>query len=245
MAVRPVPRAGQFTVPTEAQRSGDFSALLSQGVVIYDPLTAVRLANGRVQRQPFAGNIIPPNRISPIAREILNYYPAPNQAGDAQGRNNYISTNARGDDFYTMNYRVDHNLTDKQRFFVRYARNNRTEYRGNWIGEINSANPVGNYLFRINDALNVDHVWTMSPSSLLNVRASWSRFQEPELRQSQGFFEPANLGFPSAATPTSAPTLLSQHRPRSVLRYRIDFRGAPGLGDVLVSADLDLESRSA
>jgi hypothetical protein len=194
------PEPGQFTVPTAAQRNGDFSALLSQGIVIYDPLTAVRLANGRVQRTPFAGNIIPSTRISPIARAILGYYPMPNQDGDAQGRNNYISTNARGDDFYTMNYRVDHNLTDKQRFFVRYSRNNRTEYRGNWIGEISGANPVGNYLFRINDALNVDHVWTMSPSSLLNVRAGWSRFQEPEQRQSQGFFDPASLGFSSAAT---------------------------------------------
>ena len=194
------PEPGQFTVPTAAQRNGDFSALLSQGVVIYDPLTAVRLSNGRVQRTPFDGNIIPANRISPIAKAILSHYPMPNQAGDAQGRDNYISTNARGDDFYTMNYRVDHNLTDKQRFFVRYSRNNRTEYRGNWIGEINGANPVGNYLYRINDALNVDHVWTMSPSSLLNVRAGWSRFQEPEQRQSQGFFEPASLGFSSNAT---------------------------------------------
>jgi Carboxypeptidase regulatory-like domain len=194
------PEPGQFTVPTAAQRNGDFSALLSQGIVIYDPRTAVALANGRVQRTPFPGNIIPTNRLDPIALEILKYYPTPNQPGDAQGRNNYISTNARGDDFYTMNYRVDHNLTDKQRFFVRYSRNNRTEYRGNWIGEINGANPVGNYLFRINDALNVDHVWTMGPSSLLNIRASWSQFQEPELRQSQGFFEPASLGFPSSTT---------------------------------------------
>ena len=194
------PEPGQFTIPTAAQRNGDFSALLSQGIVIYDPTTAVRLANGRVQRTPFAGNIIPANRISPIAREILKYYPLPNQDGDAQGRNNYISTNARGDDFYSMNYRFDHNLTAKQRFFVRYARNNRKEYRGNWIGEINGANPVGNYLFRINDAVNVDHVWTMTPSTLLNVRGGWSRFQEPELRQSQGFFDPASLGFSSAAT---------------------------------------------
>jgi hypothetical protein len=194
------PEPGQFTVPTEAQRGGDFSALLSQGVVIYDPLTAVRLANGRVQRQPFPGNIIPANRISPIAREILNYYPLPNQAGDAQGRNNYISTNARGDDFYSMNYRVDHVLTDKQRFFVRYSRNNRREYRGNWTGEINGVKPTGNFLFRINDALNVDHVWTMTPSSLLNVRASWSRFQEPSIRQHQGIFDPASLGFPSTTS---------------------------------------------
>ena len=194
------PEPGQFTVPTIAQRGGDFSALLSQGIVIYDPLTAVRRADGRVERQPFQGNIIPTNRISPIAQEILKYYPLPNQSGDAQGRNNYISGNARGDDFYTMNYRVDHSLTDKQRFFVRYSRNDRRENRGNWIGEINGANPVGNFLFRTNDALNVDHVWTQSPSSLFNVRASWSRFLEPNIRQHQDVFDPASLGWPASTT---------------------------------------------
>jgi hypothetical protein len=194
------PEPGQFTVPTEAQRNGDFSALLSQGIVIYDPATAVRRADNRIERQPFPGNIIPAGRISPIAREYLKYWPLPNQAGTATGVNNYISGNPRGDDFYSMNYRVDHNLTDKQRFFVRYSRNNRVEHRGNWTGEVNGILPTGNFLYRINDAVNLDHVWTISPSSLLNMRGSWSRFQEPSIRQHQGIFDPSSLGFPSAAT---------------------------------------------
>jgi hypothetical protein len=194
------PEPGQFTVPTEAQRNGDFSALLSQGIVIYDPLTAVRRADGRIERQPFPGNIIPSGRISPIAREYLKYYPLPNQPGTATGVNNFITANPRGDDFYSMNYRVDHVLTDTQRFFVRYSRNNRKENRGNWTGEVNGIRPTGNFLFRINDAVNVDHVWTMTPSSLLNVRASWSRFQEPSIRQHQGAFDPTSLGFGTAAS---------------------------------------------
>ena len=194
------PEPGQFTVPTEAQRNGDFSALLGQGIVIYDPLTAVRRADGRNERQPFPGNIIPATRISPIAREIVKYYPLPNQAGTATGLDNFITANSRGDDFYSMNYRVDHVLTDKQRFFVRYSRNNRKENRGNWTGEINGVRPTGNFLFRINDALNVDHVWNMSASSLLNLRASWSRFQEPSIRPHQGVFDPSSLGFPASAT---------------------------------------------
>jgi hypothetical protein len=193
------PEPGQFTVPTEAQRRGDFSALLPN-IVIYDPLTAVRRADGRIERQPFSGNIIPPQRLNPIALEVLKYYPLPNQPGSAQGVNNFITANSRGDDFYSMNYRVDHTLTDKQRFFVRYSRNNRVENRGNWTGELNGARPVGNFLFRINDALNADHVWTLTPSVLLNMRGSWSRFQEPSIRQSQGLFDPASLGFRPAAT---------------------------------------------
>ncbi len=132
--------------------------------------------------------------------EILKDYPLPNQAGDALGLNNYLSTNQRGDDFYSINFRVDHVLADSQRFFVRYNRNNRVEYRGNWTGEINGIRPTGNYLYRINDALNLDHVWTMSPSTLLNVRGGWSRFQEPSIRQHQGIFDPKSLGFPTGTT---------------------------------------------
>jgi Carboxypeptidase regulatory-like domain len=194
------PEPGQFTVPTEAQRNGDFSALLGQGIVIYDPLTAARRADGRTERQPFPGNIIPPSRLSAIGREYVKYYPLPNQPGDAQGRNNYITDNPRGDDFYSMNYRIDHVLTEKQRFFVRYSRNNRVENRGNWTEEVNGFRPTGNFLFRINDAVNMDHVWTMTNASLLNVRASYSRFQEPSIRQHQDLFDPTTLGFPASAT---------------------------------------------
>jgi hypothetical protein len=52
-------------MPTAAERAGDFSQLFTQ---VRDPLTG----------QPFAGNIIPSNRISPQAAALLAYYPLPN-----------------------------------------------------------------------------------------------------------------------------------------------------------------------
>jgi hypothetical protein len=56
------------TFPTMLERSGDFSQSIgTQGPVsIYDPLTGA----------PFPGNVIPTNRISPIATGLLKYYPA-------------------------------------------------------------------------------------------------------------------------------------------------------------------------
>ena len=45
------PEPGQFTVPTEKMRNGDFSELLAAGILIYDPATAVRRADGRFARQ--------------------------------------------------------------------------------------------------------------------------------------------------------------------------------------------------
>lgn len=192
------PEPGQFTVPTEAQRNGDFSALLPLGIQIFDPASA-RLENGQVRRTAFPGNVIPADRINPVAKEILKYYPLPNQAGNAQGQNNYIANNPRGDDFYSINFRGDHQFNNNNKTFVRYSRNNRVEYRGAWTGEQNGVTPTGNFLYRINDAVTGDHVWTMSPTMVMNLRGSWSKFKEPSLRQNQGIFDPATLGFSSSS----------------------------------------------
>ncbi len=187
------------TVPTDAMRRGDFSALLGQGIAIYDPSTA-QLVNGRVVRSPFPGNVIPSTRIDPVAARVLKYFPAPNQPGDAQGRNNYFSTNPRTDDFYSISARVDHRVTDKQQAFGRYTRNHRVESRNAFFGEVDGVVPTGNFLFRINDGITYDHVYAISDTSLLDVRGGWSRFQEPNVRQHEGLFDPATLGFSASTT---------------------------------------------
>ena len=185
------------TVPTQAMRNGDFSALLAQGTIIYDPATAAQVGS-RVIRQPFPGNIIPANRINPIAAAALKFFPLPNQAADNQGRNNFFYVNPRDDTFYSTSTRVDHRLTDKQQLFVRYTRNDRRESRNAIYGEVNGIIPNGNFLFRTNDGVTYDHVYTMTSSTLLDVRAGWQRFKEPNVRQHQGIFDPSSLGFSSA-----------------------------------------------
>jgi hypothetical protein len=189
---------GSFTVPTLAMRQGDFSALLASNIVIYDPATA-RQVGARVQRDPFPGNKIPTNRISPIALNYLKFYPLPNVAtNDPLGVNNYFSSNPRSDNFHSESYRFDQVVTDKQRFFVRYNHNYRREARGNWTGEVNGIRPTGNYLFRINNGGTFDHLYNLGPTTVLNTRIGYSRFVEKNERQHQGQFNPASLGFPSA-----------------------------------------------
>jgi trimeric autotransporter adhesin len=65
------------TVPSAAQRAGDFS---SSSATMIDPVT----------RQPFPGNAIPSNRLDPSALALLQFIPLPNQPGDRQ--NYYYST---------------------------------------------------------------------------------------------------------------------------------------------------------
>jgi hypothetical protein len=102
----------------------------------------------------------------------------------------------RADDFHSETYRFDHQLTQAQKIFFRYTHNNRREGRGNWSGITGpGVRATGNYLFRINDGGTFDHVWTMSPTTVLNWRAGVQRFKEPSIRQHEGEFDPASLGF--------------------------------------------------
>lgn len=77
------------TIPSLLERGGDFSDWRdANGVLIpiYDPNTT-RTINGVVIRDPFPGNIIPANRISPIARQWLQFLPNPTSSGPL---NNYL-----------------------------------------------------------------------------------------------------------------------------------------------------------
>ena len=188
------------TVPTEAMRNGDFSALLAQGIQLYDPLSAQISSGTSVVRQPFAGNIIPQNRINPIAQKVLSYYPLPNQPGDAGGRNNFFYENPRTDDFYSVSTRFDHAIGANQRLMARYTRNDRRESRNAQLGTVNGIVPTGNFLFRKNDGVTVDHTWTQNNTSVWEFRGGWQRFREPNVRQHEGLFDPASLGFSPSVT---------------------------------------------
>src|SRR4051794_36000441 len=65
-------------VPTAAQRTGDWSAVKDAAgipTLIYDPATTVANPNGSgFVRAPFAGNIIPANRLDPVALKMLQFY---------------------------------------------------------------------------------------------------------------------------------------------------------------------------
>ncbi len=189
------------TVPTEAQRRGDFSQLLSAGSVyqLYDPFSGVLDASGRVSRQPLANNQIPSNRINAVSRNILQYYPLPNQAGRADGRDNFFSNAVRSDTFYSYMGRFDWNVSDKHRLFFNMRTNDRLENRGNRFENI----VTGNNLSRINWGATVDDVYTASPTLFFNTRASWTRFREGSTRPHDGF-DFTTLGFPSSLLASSA-----------------------------------------
>ena len=103
------------TVPTEAMRAGNMSA---SSTVIYDPATGNPDGTGR---QPFPGNIIPADRIDPLARRLLNdLLPLPNVPGNAL-TNNYYSGGSFAFDRHTLDTKVNFNMTDKWTSFARLS----------------------------------------------------------------------------------------------------------------------------
>ena len=110
--------AAVITVPTDAFKAGDFSAL---GVPIFDPATTRSNGQGGVVRDQFPGNIIPANRISPAARALLQYMPAPDLAGVNNNFFDRRSPSWPSFDTYTPLIKITHNLTTAQRLMGSYT----------------------------------------------------------------------------------------------------------------------------
>ena len=189
-----IPQSYTNTVPTEKMRRGDLSELLaiSPNYQIYDPLTTTAIAGGRFQRQPFPGNIIPQNRLDPVALKILQYYPLPNLPGTNEGRNNFFRTAKSLEDTWVHLVRADHNFSDKHRAFIRLSKDFWEEDKN----RVFTTGANGIILNRENQGLTVDDVYVFSPAFLLNVRYGITYANFTERRISQGF-DLTSLGFSS------------------------------------------------
>jgi hypothetical protein len=115
-----------YSLPTPAERTGNFGGL---PMTIYDPLTT-DCSKGPCTRQPFAGNVIPSNRISHASQFFNQPLPDVSNAGV---QNNFLNAVPVG--YFTNNTteKVDVNLTDRSRFYVDFSRGHRgqsTPYRG-------------------------------------------------------------------------------------------------------------------
>jgi len=94
------------SVPTAAERGGDFSALPN---IIYDPLNAT----------PFPNNMIPLSRFNPASAGLLQYFPSPSYSGLVQNYRNVTSTPNNNNN---VGIRLNAPLTNKDRltFNIQY-----------------------------------------------------------------------------------------------------------------------------
>ncbi len=184
------------SVPTAQQLSGDFSdTRLANGnmITIYNPFDTFKNAAGTTLRNPFLGNKIPLSMQNQITRNMDAYFPAPTSAGNAFTRvNNFFAQGSIPSANYKLDGKIDHNISDKQRFTARYS--------VNW-GWSDVANLTGNISHNGNPGNNraqqfvLDYTRTHSPTTIFNGRVGVTRVRSIRDPLSTGF-DQTSLGFP-------------------------------------------------
>jgi len=253
------------TLPTAAQRNGDFSGLRNaNGTLrtIYDPRSTcgrfgnpacARDANGNeiITRQAFPNNIIPADRISPLARRIAAYLPnANNTPLDITGTNNFVSiaTNGTNRKAYTGRLDYDHSQSDKVFFRMIYD-DGPFQYDGPWpgladasktrgiTGDISTRNPTDP-----DDAVllpwskNFGGGWThiFSPTLISDFRMNYDARSWGAHHSSSGLGFPQLLGLPVPAQAEGNEKTLkfgdnNDHFPiMRAGRYTMPAGGSPG-----------------
>jgi Carboxypeptidase regulatory-like domain/TonB dependent receptor len=192
-----------MTVPTAAEKNGDFSALLAQGSTITTSIACVvnkvnqyvapynqyqlfnpysgtqdpRCPTGVIVRQPILGNIVTNvQAIDPIAKKILSYYPDPTPnltTATSTGLNNYLSGASNNDYYWSEASRVDYDMSNSQKLFGHVIYSHRIQPGKNEY----FPGASGQTTTLVNKAAILDYVNTLNPTTLLDVRYSYTRFQ--------------------------------------------------------------------
>jgi len=206
------------TMPTEAMRRGDFSQALTGRVLgtdplgrpimenaIYDPRTTRVAPNGQIVRDPFPGNVIPQELLDPVAVKIQNYVPKATRPGVI---NNWDQSYPADSVTMIPSIKVDHNFSKVGgKLSVYFSRYYGPHFNGSDglpvpITAVRDI-PTSTYTTR------VSYDWTLSPTSLLNIRWGYLRHYNPDgpLPEVRNFDAPGQLGLRGALNGNGFPII--------------------------------------
>jgi len=194
------PAASTGTVPTALMRQGIFT---EAPAVIYDPNSSNATATARTPvaaaacngTSYAAGYCIPQANWNSVAKAMLSAYPAPNLAGTTNNYS-YIQNTTSIDDQY--NFRIDHNFSDKHRSFVRgtKSKNDYTNY-----DLFNTASGMAGWQQHLTAYLfAVGHLWTMSPSTLVQASYGFARQTNYQIGNSVYGYDASKYGYGASLT---------------------------------------------
>jgi hypothetical protein len=166
------------TVPTMAERIGDFSSTVDSAgnpLPIYDPLTTrpnpkfdpsqpVTTDNLQYDRELFPGNRVPQSRLDPVARKALTYYPAPNTDVGPFFQNNFFIHAPEGNSANGMLGKLDHNVSERNRVSVGLSYSNGLLAAAKWFP--NAASPGASDRNFHSRHGSLEYVFTASPRTV-------------------------------------------------------------------------------
>src|SRR3984893_15380573 len=209
------------TVPTAAERTGDFSALLGAPTgsndalgrpiltgAIYNPFSTRKITAGQVDpstglvatktgyiRDRFAGNIIPSQYLDTIATSIASgkYWPSPTNSNLT---NNFLAAASAAAHSNEYSGRIDHNFTDNDRLNVRWSQKYQSKI--NFPTYYGASDPGGPGVVAPNNrySANVGYNHVFGPTFNMSINFGVNRHVEQSLPQSLGF-KTSTLGLPS------------------------------------------------
>jgi hypothetical protein len=182
------------TVPTLAMRNGDFRAVPSR---IYDPLTGDVSGANRVA---FANNIIPQERISPIARRILALIPEPNIPGAALGQNNYQKAQTREKTTDGFDAKINYTMTAKDQMSYRVSFMRPVVFDPGLYGEYGGPANGGFAGTGTNTSVSTAATWTrvFSATTVLDVRGGLNYYHNVTSTTGHGLTTSTDFGIPGA-----------------------------------------------
>lgn len=233
------------TVPTAAERLGDFSGLLDSSgkqVPIYSPVNCASGpcavgSNGQLTspRLQFPGNAIPSNQINPTSAALMRLWPAPNAAGAPfTNQNNFITNASVGGNNDEYVARIDQNVSDKQHLFGRYSR---------WSNLNLPISPFGNGVcqdrctetFTTNDIV-LDDTYSWTPTLISDIHVGFDRLAYDRTPLSQTGFDLTSIGWPASLN-TDVPAALRTFPTPNVQDMSSGLFGSQGSGSVIIARD--------
>jgi hypothetical protein len=184
------------TIPPSAWRTGNMSAAAT---TIYDPSTGNADGTGRT---PFAGNIIPANRINPISAKIIALTPGPNQAfNDVSPSNNYFALLPFTKNTDSFDVKVDDNLSDKNRLSGRFSYARPVVYQAPIFGDVAGGFAQGAFegtgtQKTYSAGINFDRI--VSPTLVAEFRIGVAHYHNDALPADYGQTTAKDLGIPGA-----------------------------------------------
>ena len=189
-------------VPTMLEREGIFTESFpgSPEVPIYDPnTTVIDPVTGNASRTQFQGNIIPPDRLNPIAVKMLNYFPAPNVSGVLSA--NYVDVPNQTFNDNSFDIRIDNVFSEKDRAFARFSRDQATVFLPSGLPDF-GAQPGGyasnQTLADRGRNLAVSETHIFSPNAINQLTLGYNRIFDHITSYGDGTDWSTQLGIPNA-----------------------------------------------
>ncbi len=152
----------------------------------------------RFRQDPFVGNIIPASLINPVAKNFIDkYLPGPTSTPTAfDGTNNFVQPDLQEPVKYATNtIRIDHVFNQNHRTFGRASWYDRNSDYNNYYRNI----ATGTHFQFVSRQAVADHVWTVTPTMILNFRFGYNRYiRSDDTNPDNWGFDLTTLGFPSS-----------------------------------------------